>query len=702
MKTMATNIQKQLTTLFIGAIIGSIATYYLFPSAPESQFSRIIEPVTQDLPEISVAEAQVHREERYAAITTIEETLALPTDFAETEALYAIAGRSDSGAVQNLIYQAARIQDRSDRKGALAILFLRLTELDPRSALAIARSPTFVYDKSIEGSVWVAWGRLNLDAALSAAQEGDSGQKNLAAKSLYASVRDLDNEESRRIQSVLGARPGRTARAQYLYGMVDASPAEAIKYIESLGSLAEQREQFRWLAYRLNQSGRVANSNVAELIQSASNRQMFQQSLLSLGAQSDPETALKTALAQPSDDQSRNRAYAAMRQLASQDPDRALEYLEYFPSQSQRQRLTMSIASGLAQKNPERALAWARENDTSEIPMILMTIVAQIAQTDPQLALAEAQTIQNKQMRDQVIASVISSVAQSDPARAVETIELISDPISRRESISRLAVTWAQMDFDGAIAWVTSLDGNERRRALQQMGQNLVHTDIDRAIRFLNRFPADAGAHLKFQIAQSLARQQTIDAAQSFISQFKGSSDYSRLQVAVISSAASRDPSSAMRMARAVEDGPARDQLYATIVGQQAARDPQQALQWLESISNEKSRVVATSHIARNWYSQNPAAAHTWLRGLPRGAERDSAIVAIVSTQRDSTSDIEQLIESIDNVAQRKQAQLAHIMILARSSPVEAERLLKDIDLSEEERAQYMRIIENSTYGFSF
>jgi hypothetical protein len=224
--------KKLLATLLIGVLLGSLATFSLLPPAPESRFSKVLEHDIHAVTHISAAQAQFHREDRYDSIRTIEDTLALPTDFAETEALYVIAGRADSGEVQNLIYQAARVRDRSDRKAALDILFLRLTELDPQSAVAIARTPAFRHDKTHEGSVWLAWGRLDLNSALRAAEQGNAAQKRLAAQGLYRSLRSLDNDESDLIQAVLGVRPGRNARAQHLYSMADESPANTIRYIE--------------------------------------------------------------------------------------------------------------------------------------------------------------------------------------------------------------------------------------------------------------------------------------------------------------------------------------------------------------------------------------------------------------------------------------------------------------------------------------
>ena len=73
---------------------------------------------------------------------SIEEVVALPTEFARSSALYAIAGRSDSADVQNLIFEANRIADDEERVRLLGILFFRLAETDPRSALALARKPS--------------------------------------------------------------------------------------------------------------------------------------------------------------------------------------------------------------------------------------------------------------------------------------------------------------------------------------------------------------------------------------------------------------------------------------------------------------------------------------------------------------------------------------------------------------------------------
>lgn len=690
---------KMVAGLLIGVLVGSIITYSLTPDAPVSPLPPVPQRNIQNIPEISVAEAEVQRQDRYASIETIEEILALPTDFAESEALYVIAGRANSDEVQDLIQQAARIGDRSDRRAALSILLMRFTELDPHSALAVARSPTLGYSAAYENTVWSTWGRLDLDGALNAAQEGSSAQKSTAAQALYASVRNLDVEKMQLIKSALGINPGRNERAQQIYALADDSPADAIRYIESHGSMAEQQEQMGWLAYYLNRAGRGAQANYAELIKSPANRRMFEQSMASYGMQSDPEAALEKFLAEPTNSQSQGQVYSALRTLAQQDPEKAFAYLERIPDASVRRNLGTVVVTALAASDPQRALAWARENEKLGDQSTLTSVIAQIAQQDPQLALAEAQSIGNKEVREQAVAMVLMVSAQFNPTEAAGMLALIGDSDIRRTVVSQLGRLWAQSDFEAAVDWVSSLSSDDQRLALQGMGQRLVSSDVDRAIALLDQFPTSGSRSLRLKIARNLAQERSIQAAQSFISQYKGTEEYSKLQVSVLTVAAQSDPDGAMQLAESVQDERHRDQLYASIVAQKAAQDPQLALQWMESISSSTYRQRAMSTIAKIWYSKNPDAANMWLHSLPLGTARDDAIVAMTSIQRKPRLESRQLINTIGDSTKRKQATLGLVRIIMRSDPVEAERLLMETELTDSERLQYLQLLERAQYN---
>ena len=680
--------------ILFGAIVGSFATLHHTGTEPGSDAELdppFAAPTERDIERdnivnMNASEADVHRQSRYESIKTIEDILTLPTDFAEKEALYVIAGRADSNELQNLIHQAARISDRTDSVAALGILLLRFTELDPLSAIAIARSPALAGDRIYESSVWTAWGRLDLEGALEAAQEGSAAQKNLAARSLYSSLRGFDDDEAGLIESTLGISPSRDAQGQRLYTLAAESPAKAIEYIESLRSPNEQQERFRWLAYYLNRTERAMGVDYSSLIQSNANRRLFEQSRDSYRLQSDPEAVLQEALADNTSLEAQNKALQALQHLAQTDPHKALEYLDRIPSSQSQQNVKVVVAAAMARSDPYEALAWARDNDTTADQTLLVSVITQIAQQDPNLAITETQRISNPQMRDQVYSGIMFSVATNDPAAAAQMFAMIEDPDIRRSGVRKLANSWAQIDVDAAIAWALTLPVDDQQDVLRKIGRNLARSDVDAAIKLLPRLTSRDAGELQMQIAQTIAQQRSIGEAQTYVAQFKGTEAYGNLQVAVLSRLASSNPSLAMEMAGSVEDVAARDQFVASIVGQQAAQDLQQALQWLGSISDTGARSTAMSQIARAWYSRDAVAAAAWIDGLPVGTEKDMTIVSTISMRRESPAVVLGLIDGVVDPDMRRQATLAYVRRLARTDRAEAERVIQNIELTESER----------------
>jgi hypothetical protein len=225
-----------------GAVLGAAVTYTVIDRDRPDAAPAVVRDIVQ-VPKMTPAAAEKHREDRYENLNSIEQILALPTDFGETEALYVLAGRSDSGSVQNLIYEAKRIANPLDREGAVSILLSRLTELDPESALAMARSSTFGYDRNIEVDVWRGWGRFDIDDALQAANSQSTvGQRNIAAQSLYSAFGYMGNEITDKIERELGIRPDKTSRGRFIYNMADRSPEDTIRFIEQMDSSRDRQE----------------------------------------------------------------------------------------------------------------------------------------------------------------------------------------------------------------------------------------------------------------------------------------------------------------------------------------------------------------------------------------------------------------------------------------------------------------------------
>ena len=87
---------------------------------------------------------------------------------------------------------------------------------------------------------------------------------------------------------------------------------------------------------------------------------------------------------------------------------------------------------------------------------------------------------------------------------------------------------------------------------------------------------------------------------------------------------------------------------------------------------------------------------------LPRGDARDDAIVAIAIVNAQNGRDARQLINTIDSETKRKQASLGLLQQLMYIDSGEAERLLNELSLSDDERRQYQQMLDNVQYsGYS-
>ncbi len=688
--------RKPLLAVIVGAVIGSALTWALLAPGRKPADAIGLEVVRDivDIPKMTSATAEKHREERYESLLTIEQVYALPNEFGRAEALYALAGRVDSAGVQNLIFEANRIADPEDRAGALNILFFRLTELDPESALALARTDSLRGDRAHEQRVWIAWARRDLDAALFAAKTQTSIMHSIsAAQNLYAAFGYMGNATTERIEEELDIGPDRTTRARFLYQMADRSPAEAIAYINAMEPGTRQQEFISWLAYHLAQFNPAAAEGFSDLFAKASNQQTFRSIVRSRAAQADPRETLERMLASGENIQRSSEFHSAIRSLAAADLEAAMQYFERIRSPDARMSLGGVIGSEYAKKDPIAALAWATANDSGGYPRLQMQVLAQIAVDDPELAFSEALAIRNSGHRSSLMSNVIRAAARKDPAIAIALIEQVDNPARRREASSSLVNHWIRTDPDAAIAWIQEHDEQTANELMASAVMMITRSDLDSAIRILPRVSGPQVQNMRVQVAQRIAQQRSAAEAQSFIRQFEGQEGYRQLQGAVIGGIAQSDPVGAKLLADQLPRGAERDAALAQIIRHRAATRPREAIAWLDSIDSEVQQGAATASIATSWYQQDPLAASRWVGDLPRGSQRDDAIMRMARHFRDVTAAEQALIDSIEDSEKRGRAQLSQITHIMRRDPAKARKMLSEIDIPNYQRQQYEQML---------
>ena len=681
---------KTVAALVGGVLLGIAGTWIVV--APESgpdpvdELVRDIDVVPQMTPEV----AQVHREERFANLNTIAEIFALPDSFTRSEALHAVAGRSSAAEVQNLIFEANRISDDYEREQALNALFFRLTSLDPRSALALAQSEYFEQVRSVEQTVWRAWGRTDLDEALFAAKEQTSRAKqNLAAQALYAAYGFLGNEHTDRIEAELGIEPNRSTRARYIYRLSDKSIEDAIAYINGLTTVAAQQENISWLAYYLSLQDTAMAITYAELFEDSTNEERYRNAVQSNIARENPRQTIDRILASGQDMSRSNEFFSAVRQLVRTDLDAAKAYYDNYSNPQYKSWFGSLIAEQMVRDDPEAALAWARENEgSSRFSRLELSVLTAIAQTDPQRAFDEALSIEHSERRSRALVSLVSAVADNDPQVAVGYVDQIPDPQQRRMALIQFAQDWMRTDPDAALEWALTQDSDVSSEIIVNAGSTLMMSNIDTAIRLLPRLDEQSQRQWRTQIAQQLASYRSVEEAQSFIRQFENQAGYEQLQASLIGGLLDRDVMMAKQLADQLSDSSARDSAYMQIVTRRANTDPGEAMSWLGNISDEGLRSAATGQVASSWYQRDPVAAQNWVSNLPYGNARDDAIVQMSHRWRNATAEQVNLINSIGDRDKRGQAKIRRIYSLIQTDPDLARELLQDEDIPEYLRQQ--------------
>lgn len=692
---MGKSIAVLLGGIILGVLVSLAASRFGQPDSPARE--AVIHDIA-DVPPMTQEAADKHRLEEYASLTSIEELMRLPTEFARSAALFSLADRSDSATVQKLIFDANRIADEAERISLLNVLFFRLAELDPRSALVLARADDFGGIKSLERTVWRTWARMDLDDALFEAKTQTSvAHENSAAQSLYAAFGYMGNATTDRIESELGIGPDRASRGRYLYGLADESLSEAIAFINALDRGVEQQEYVSWLAYYVSLKDPYAALASAPLFSVASDQKRFASIIKTNIARQDPLGTIDRLLAAGSDSSNSQELYSAVRALASTDLTAVIRYYDEARSEEHRRIFGSMIAAELAKADPDEALAWADANETGQSVELRMAVLSQIAAKDPERAFTEALKIPNSRFRAGVAAQLVRKIARDNPDLAASLLDRIQNKQHRLEATQQLASVWMRKDPEAATTWILSHDEEAAGEMLQTAAFQLLHRDVDKAIQLLPKLDPTAQAGLRQQIAQQLATSRSPTDAQAFIRQFEGQPGYDQLQASVIAGVAQSDVFMAKQLADQLTRGGARDRAYVQVISQQAQTDPVLALGWLNSIDNERMRGAAAGQLVTQWHGNDSRAAERWVSSLPGGALRDDVIVHMSSRWREPTGEQADLIASIEDREKRGQAKIRRAYALMRTDPAGARKLLEDEDIPSNMR-QELEIVINQ-YG---
>lgn len=667
------------------AAVGALAMRVATNDTPTRTAKAIAVSETDD---VSLAEAEALREARYADLSTIEDVLALPGEFSELEALATLAARRDSSDVQALLLDAVRVEDPWRREAFVELLLVRLVEIDPRAALALADGPLRRTGKRYTGRVWRLWARLDFDSALTEAALSD-GDRSVMAAAFYAALPVLSDPRAADIESVLGLSVTAQERNRRLRALYTSDPDAAMAQI--LAASETDNLYVSEVAKAMYVDLGVEALDQIERIPSDRVRNAMLAMVFSEMARDDPETAIRN-YSRMGTNRDNGIANLAIGQLAATDPDRAFGLIDLLPAKL-RKGAEARVVGSTANKDLDKAMQMLSSMQYGNKDAALQQIVRSAASRDFDAALAMVDTHGSSTNRETLLRAMIDYAPKE---RISELIDRMGDGMDRWQSRfakRNLIQTWARRDPAAAMAWAQLQPEGQRGEFMGEVAAMSAAEDIDSTASLLASLPAADASALARRVSESLASQGLIDEALAMSAQLPDEEGRRAAQMSALRRLALEEPKRALELARQTGDVAVVDALLATTLVRNSGGTLEDAFASAREISNPDSRSSTQRNIAMRWASSDAEAARRTAESLPPGIERDNLYVGLVTSPDVSADEAEALIGRIGDLAARQNAEIMLVVRLAEVDVARARALADSLDLQPFMRQQLESVL---------
>lgn len=497
---------------------------------------------------------------------SVAELLALPTDFSQTYAAYALAAHADEDALLALIEDAKQTERDNDRLALITIFIGRYGEMDPVRALRYIADSDLEMKPNLVFRVVNSWSKVDLDAAIDYLSRLDGQARQAATDAILAAYSDGDRGFLADLRARL-ARPAVAAGPSpaMVLRLASSDPAAALTEalrlggpdrmtaILGVGAIWAQTDPEAALAH----SRTVTDPTIRDALQrgifvtwvdrdAASVLRLLEpgvsetesSAILNAAvvwlAQRDPRQAF-TQVASVEDAALRNAALQRVfRTWAQQDPFAASAALDEVAGEDMA-NLAALVGREFALRAPAEALDWASgfEDNFGATYRIVLT---EVAKSDPRIALASAIVYADVGNRPGIFGMILSTVAQRDPVAAAGFWQQVPAD-ARAEAAAALVVQWQMTDSRAAAAWLLGLPAGPDRDAGLDRFVAAAPSDDQDVLRVLNAMSSiESRDRSALTRIRRLARSGELAQAQLELGQIDLSAEAHRNAIAVIDS----------------------------------------------------------------------------------------------------------------------------------------------------------------------
>lgn len=417
------------------------------------------------------AAAQVPRTKvQQAAAQSLADIMHLPSPFARSAALHTLVLDADGPRLLALIDAANRLDQALERHANLRTLLQRYLELEPEAAMHKARSFETPGQPIFTVTLYMAWLRIDAQAATAYLQDRPPQERMMIAASLQSLGHGSLNRELASADAALldsaGDKLSQLARSDPLQAWADAAQLKDLRQQQQLQRAIIQT----WV----RQDPQRALQAIANLPKHR--RFQLETFAINLWANTDAEAALLWLQQRPADSKQSHLLQMVVAQVARSELDRALTIANALPDK-QRTATIDSTLLQISQRDPELALEQLQRSgiDLSTSKAYANILAGGRIYTHLE-ALGLAEQLGEAALRN-LARPLFSRWAASDPAAAALQLERIPEPTLRQRVQRQVLHQWALKDAEAAANWIESQPQDQRDRLRVQLVGALGNVD---------------------------------------------------------------------------------------------------------------------------------------------------------------------------------------------------------------------------------
>lgn len=313
--------------------------------------------------------------------------------------------------------------------------------------------------------------------------------------------------------------------------------------------------------------------------------------------------------------------------------------LESFRSQSdtgvRQNMLTLIIRNGIGKSFENLAKILGSVQDNTEREIALSIIATLHANANPKLLFENASTQLTGNARNRLQYDSVHAAIQMGSAVTVRDL-FVKMPYSRERTklIGEIAIQNYRAEGLSSLQWVSTLELDEDILAgVKALVSSIQFTgnvsDMEGLASFVkDRSLADWRVAVDL-VASMRLKTQSEGEFSTWLSTLNGEQRDRAIDVYIRQAGArAGDLSEKFNLAKSIKDQSIRESSYLVIAAQEASRDPVAAAHSILALSDD-FKATAIPGLVYSWYDLDSEGLSDWIISLPRGNDRDIAIVAL-------------------------------------------------------------------------